>query len=127
MRLTSCPVNTRMKETISRIIEIYLTRWKCDESFRYIKQCHNLEDIRVRIYISIPNTVALILAFLTLRQSIWGTTCGSKVLLRGSIWSRRDSLAFLHSLIMPSPTVSIRFSSPTRPVCRPQQKRQNFN
>jgi hypothetical protein len=45
MLLTSCPVKTRIKETIWRIIEIYLTRWKCNESFRYIKQCYNLEDI----------------------------------------------------------------------------------
>jgi len=62
MLLTSCSINTKIKETIWRIIEIYLTRWKCDESFRYIKQSYNLEDIRVRSYIAIRNTVALILA-----------------------------------------------------------------
>jgi hypothetical protein len=62
MLLTSCAVNIRIKETIWRIVEIYLTRWKCDESFRYIKQCYNLEDIRVRRYTSIRNMVALILA-----------------------------------------------------------------
>jgi len=62
MLLTSCPVNLKIKETIWRIVEIYLTRWKCDESFRYIKQCYNLEDIRVRHYTSIRNMVVLILA-----------------------------------------------------------------
>jgi hypothetical protein len=62
MLLTSCPVNMKTKESIWRIVEIYLTRWKCDESFRYIKQCYNLEDIRVRHYTSIRNTVVLILA-----------------------------------------------------------------
>jgi hypothetical protein len=62
MLLTSCPINTKLKEGIWRMIEIYLTRWKCDESFRYIKQCYNLEDIRVRHYTSIRNMVALILA-----------------------------------------------------------------
>lgn len=60
--LTSCPVNMKLKESIWRIVEIYLTRWKCDESFRYIKQCYNLEDIRVRHYTSIRNMVVLILA-----------------------------------------------------------------
>src|SRR5208283_5040794 len=50
------------KGYIWRIVEIYLTRWKADESFRYIKQCYNLEDIRVRHYTSIRNMVALILA-----------------------------------------------------------------
>jgi len=62
MLLTSCPINLKAKETIWRVVEIYLTRWKCDESFRYIKQCYNLEDIRVRHYTSIRNMVVLILA-----------------------------------------------------------------
>jgi hypothetical protein len=62
MLLTSCPVNLKVKEAIWRIVEIYLTRWKCEESFRYIKQCYNLEDIRVRHYTSIRNLVVLILA-----------------------------------------------------------------
>jgi len=62
MLLTSCPVHLKAKESIWRIVEIYLTRWKCDESFRYIKQCYNLEDIRVRSYVSIRNIVVLVLA-----------------------------------------------------------------
>jgi hypothetical protein len=62
MVLTSCAVDIRAQESIWRIVEIYLTRWKCDESFRYIKQCYNLEDVRVRSYISIRNIVALVLA-----------------------------------------------------------------
>jgi hypothetical protein len=62
MLLTSCAVNVKIKEALWRIVEIYLTRWKCEESFRYIKQCYNLEDIRVRHYTSIRNMVVLILA-----------------------------------------------------------------
>ena len=62
MLLTSCAVTIKNKESIWRIVEIYLTRWKCDESFRYIKQCYNLEDIRVRSYASIRNLVVLVLA-----------------------------------------------------------------
>jgi hypothetical protein len=62
MLLTSCTVNIRKKESIWRIVEYYLSRWKCDESFRYIKQCYNLEDIRVRSYVSIRNIVVLVLA-----------------------------------------------------------------
>jgi hypothetical protein len=62
MLLTSCSVNTRIKENIWRIVEIYLTRRKCDESFRYIKQYYNLEDIRVRHCTAIRNMVVLILA-----------------------------------------------------------------
>ena len=62
MLLTSCAVTLRKKESIWKIVEYYLTRWKCDESYRYIKQCYNLEDIRVRSYVSIRNIVVLVLA-----------------------------------------------------------------
>ncbi len=46
MLSTSCPVNLKSKECIWRIVEIYLTRWSVNESFRDIKQCYNLEDIK---------------------------------------------------------------------------------
>ncbi len=62
MLLTNCRIHLRVKESIWRIIEIYLTRWKCDESYRYIKQSYNLEDIRVRSYTAIRNLVVLVLA-----------------------------------------------------------------
>jgi len=62
MLLTSCTVKIRQKESIWRIVEYYLARWKCDESYRYIKQCYHLEDIRVRSYVSIRNVVVLVLA-----------------------------------------------------------------
>ncbi len=62
MLLTSCMVDIKKKESIWRIVEYYLARWKCDESYRYIKQCYNLEDIRVRSCISIRNIVVLVLA-----------------------------------------------------------------
>ena len=62
MLLTSCTVDIYKKENIWRIVEYYLARWKCDESYRYIKQCYNLEDIRVQSYTSIRNVVVLVLA-----------------------------------------------------------------
>jgi hypothetical protein len=62
MLLTSCWVKRYQKESMWRIVEYYLARWKCDESYRYIKQCYQLEDVRVRSYISIRNIVVLVLA-----------------------------------------------------------------
>jgi hypothetical protein len=62
MLLTSCAVKKYQKESMWRIVEYYLARWKCDESYRYIKQCYQLEDVRVRSYISIRNIVVLVLA-----------------------------------------------------------------
>jgi len=81
MLLTSCPVRTKIKEAIWRIIEVYLTRWKCDESFRYIKQCYNLEDIRVRSYIAIRNTIVLILAVAYFTAVYLGDNLKLKVLV----------------------------------------------
>ena len=62
MLLTSCGVEIQRKESVWRIVEYYLARWRCDESYRYIKQCYNLEDVIVRNYISIRNIVVLVLA-----------------------------------------------------------------
>ena len=81
MLLTSCAVQLKSKEHIWRIVEIYLTRWKCDESFRYIKQCYNLEDIRVRSYVSIRNTVALVLAVAYFASVYLGDNLRFKVLV----------------------------------------------
>lgn len=47
---------------VERILEIYLTRWKCEESYRFIKQSYNLEDIRLLTYTGLRNMVALVQA-----------------------------------------------------------------
>ena len=37
------------------IVQIYLMRWKIEETFRFIKQSYNLEDIRVMKYQRLKN------------------------------------------------------------------------
>jgi hypothetical protein len=51
---------TNLDKPMSEILEIYLTRWKCEESFRFLKQEYHLEDVRVRSYTGLRNTVALV-------------------------------------------------------------------
>ena len=58
--ITNLEVNVHNSKAIYYIVEVYLTRWKCDECYRYIKQSYNLEDVRVRSYTAIRNTVALV-------------------------------------------------------------------
>ena len=41
------------------LLDIYLTRWKCEESFRFLKQEYHLEDVRVRSYTALRNTIAI--------------------------------------------------------------------
>lgn len=57
--ITNKKINLQSSKDLWRIVEIYLTRWKCDECYRYIKQSYNLEDFRVRSYNSIRNIVVL--------------------------------------------------------------------
>ncbi len=45
-----------------RVLEIYLTRWKCEESYRFIKQAYNLEDVRVLSYTALRNMMVLVQA-----------------------------------------------------------------
>jgi len=47
---------------VMRILEIYLTRWKCEESYRFIKQAYNLEDVRVLSYNALRNMMVLVQA-----------------------------------------------------------------
>lgn len=64
---------TNTEKSGVEILEIYLTRWKCEESFRFLKNEYNLEDVRVRSYIAIRNTVVILHAifyFLSVEISV---------------------------------------------------------
>lgn len=58
--LTNKESDSKEPKDVYKIVEIYLTRWKCDECFRYIKQSYNLEDIRVRSYNGIRNLTVIV-------------------------------------------------------------------
>jgi len=47
MLLTDLPVAAKDSQSLWWIVQIYLTRWKIEETFRFVKQSYNLEDIRV--------------------------------------------------------------------------------
>jgi hypothetical protein len=42
------------------IADIYVTRWRCEEVFRFMKQTYHLEDVRVRSYVGLRNTYVLV-------------------------------------------------------------------
>jgi hypothetical protein len=42
------------------ILDVYLTRWKCEETYRFLKQSYLLEDVRVRGYCALKNIYALV-------------------------------------------------------------------
>lgn len=55
-------LTNEVEKSTEEVLEIYLTRWKCEESYRFLKSGYNLEDVRVRSYVGLRNIVALILA-----------------------------------------------------------------
>lgn len=59
MLLTNLDVS---KVGLDRILEIYLTRWKCEESYRFIKQGYSLEDIRLLNYAGLRNMMVMVQA-----------------------------------------------------------------
>jgi hypothetical protein len=46
------------------VADVYLTRWKCEETYRFVKQAYRLEDVRVRSYVALRNMYALVTAVL---------------------------------------------------------------
>lgn len=64
------------------IAEIYVTRWRCEEVFRYIKQSYRLEDVRVRSYVGLRNTVVLVHAVAYFVSVVIGTDARLRFLFR---------------------------------------------
>ena len=60
--LTNALDGARDSQSLWWIARLYLTRWKIEETFRFIKQSYNLEDIRVMRYQRLKNLVVLVTA-----------------------------------------------------------------
>ena len=59
--LTSLPVNGSF-ESMWRIVEGYLTRWRIEETIRFVKQAYGFENVRVHSYRGIRNMASIVLA-----------------------------------------------------------------
>ncbi|MCM8781324.1 MAG: transposase [Candidatus Omnitrophica bacterium] len=73
---------TNVDKEPKEILEIYLTRWKCEESFRFLKQEYHLEDVRVRRYNALRNTVALVHAVFYFISVYLGRSLKINILLK---------------------------------------------
>ena len=72
---------TNVDKPMYEILEIYLTRWKCEESFRFLKHEYHLEDVRVSSYTGLRNTVVLIHAVFYFLSVHLGRRMRLKILL----------------------------------------------
>jgi hypothetical protein len=79
MLLTNVAVKS---QGVIRILEIYLTRWKCEESYRFIKQAYNLEDVRVLSYTALRNMMVLVQAVFYFVSAELGKNLKLNILLK---------------------------------------------
>jgi len=61
MLLTTRPMRKNRK-VLMWILDAYLTRWRVEETIRFIKQSYDLEDVRLLTYRRLQNMTALVLA-----------------------------------------------------------------
>lgn len=61
MLLTTEPMR-RNREVLWWMVQAYLTRWRVEDTIRFIKQSYHLEDIRVMTYERLKNLAVLVLA-----------------------------------------------------------------
>jgi len=61
MVLTTEPMS-RNRKVLWWVVEAYLTRWRVEETIRFIKQSYDFEDIRVLTYQRLKNMAVLVLA-----------------------------------------------------------------
>jgi hypothetical protein len=61
MLLTTEPMR-RCRKTLWWLVAAYMTRWKIEETVRFIKQSYDLEDVRVLTYRRLQSIAALVLA-----------------------------------------------------------------
>jgi len=70
MLLTNLPLKKDGK-VIMNVIKSYLTRWRIEETIRFIKQSYELEDIRVQTYARLQNMMVLVFCGGLLRGSLY--------------------------------------------------------
>jgi Transposase DDE domain len=70
----------RDSQSLWWIVRIYLTRWKIEETFRFVKQSYDLEDIRVLSYQRLRNLVLLVTAAAYFAATFLGQKLKLKIL-----------------------------------------------
>lgn len=70
----------RDSQSLWWIVQIYLTRWKIEETFRFVKQSYQLEDIRVLRYQRLKNLVLLMTAAAYFATAFLGQKLKLKIL-----------------------------------------------
>lgn len=79
MLLTNLPMR-RNRKTLWWAVSAYLTRWRVEETIRFIKQSYDLEDIRVLTYERLRNMAVLVNAVAYFTAVVLGTRIKLEIL-----------------------------------------------
>lgn len=80
--LTNVAPSARRGDHAKWIADIYVTRWCCEDVFRFMKQTYQLEDVRVRSYVGLRTTYVLVRAVTYFVSVVLGTDARLRFLFR---------------------------------------------
>jgi len=81
MLLTDLPV-TKSRKSIWWVVKSYLTRWRIEETIRFMKQSYQVEDIRLLTYHRLQNMMAILTAVAYFAMVYLGLRTKLRVLAR---------------------------------------------
>ncbi len=79
MILTTQPVKKNYK-SIRKIVYSYFTRWRIEDTIRFVKQSYQLEDVRLLKYQGLKNLMAIMLAVMSFTMTRLGSDNKLKIL-----------------------------------------------
>lgn len=122
--LTNVPP-TKGRDHGGWIADVYLTRWKCEEAYRFLKQGYNLEDVRVRSYTALRNTYALVHAILYFLSVVIGAKAKMNLIFKKVCEKAKRfyEVATFYQYAVADGIHRLLFASRTGPRTPPQPKR----
>ncbi|MGH9374773.1 MAG: transposase [Terriglobia bacterium] len=108
-------------ESLGWIMQIYLTRWKIEETFRFVKRSYNVEDIRALRRQRLKNLVLRVAAAAYLAAIFLGQKLKLKILCEKRSIISRCFFAFRPSASTRWPKASSKFSQGAAPTRKPNR------
>lgn len=81
MLLTDLPVK-RSRKSLWHVVAAYLSRWRVEETIRFLKQSYQLEDIRLLTYVRLQNMMAILMAVAYFTSVYLGLRLKLRVLMK---------------------------------------------
>jgi len=113
------------------IAEIYLTRHACEDTFRFLKQAYQVENVRVRRYTALRNTYVLVHAVMYFVSAVIGTKARRTILFKKLCEKAKrffEIATFFHYAVADG-IYRVLFGSPwrtSRPPAGPPDLQQRF-